>query len=130
MSVSTPTQRYITRLTRTPVTVVYNGVKGSAVGNGPTRTVPPVPGRKVLLYAGKPIVAGIVREGAEIAQRSGGNFVYAPEDPQGLSKALETLFLNLDDLKMRALGNSAIVRESFTREKAAAALEGVLRKLL
>jgi glycosyltransferase involved in cell wall biosynthesis len=81
------------------------------------------------LAAGLPIVAGIAGEGAEIAQRTGGNIVYSPHDPQGLQNALETLFQKYDQLKNLAAQNTGIVRSSFTREKAVAILEGVLSEV-
>jgi glycosyltransferase involved in cell wall biosynthesis len=78
------------------------------------------------LAAGLPVVAGIAGEGAEIAQRTGGNIVYSPDDPQGLKNALETLFQKHDQLKKLALQNPGIVKASFTREQAVSILEGVL----
>ncbi len=80
------------------------------------------------LAANIPIVAGLVGEGAEIAQRSGGCIVYEPEDGSAaLKKALETLFTNFNQLSKRALGNRDVVRQSYTREKAVTVLESVLR---
>jgi glycosyltransferase involved in cell wall biosynthesis len=81
------------------------------------------------LAANKPVVAAITGEGAEIAGRSGGNVVCAPGETAALRKALEILFANFDDLAARALRNSNIIRESFTREKAVSVLADVLHRV-
>ncbi len=79
------------------------------------------------LGTGMPVVAGIVGEGAEIAQRSGGNLVYSPDSPDALKQALQRLFSSFDQLAARAQTNPVIVRELFTREQAVGVLEGVLK---
>ena len=74
------------------------------------------------LIAGKPIIAGVEGEGAEIASRSGGNIVYKPDSYEGLMNALVELMNNYDVLKIRATANCALVQESYTREKAVGVL--------
>jgi len=81
------------------------------------------------LLAGRPIVAGVAGEGAEILAETGANVSFEPGNLGELKKALLQAVERFDEMHARAPRNVSVVLERFTRENAVAVLTEVFGKV-
>ena len=82
------------------------------------------------MAVGKPILAGVLGEGRSILESTGANPCYEPGCQQSLEQALETLIEDYPQWQRLASGNPRVVRDQFTRQRAASVLAHVLDAVL
>lgn len=82
------------------------------------------------MAAGKPILAGVSGEGRAILGSTGANLCYEPGNLKSLEKALERLMREYRHVRQFAYKNAQVIRRSYTRERAVAALEGVFNSVV
>lgn len=79
------------------------------------------------MLVSRPILGGIVGEGKEILESTGGNLCFTPSDEQSFSMALHTIVSNLAHYEARAASNAERVCRDFRREIQVQNLENLLK---
>lgn len=78
------------------------------------------------MLVGRPILAGIIGEGRDILDSTGGNICFRPSDSASFSKSLRKILVNLSYYQSRAEANYEFVVNRFRRDEQAQKLNEVL----
>jgi len=77
------------------------------------------------MAVGRPVLAGVAGEARSILESTGANICYEPGSQESLERALDTLMGDYPSLRQKAYGNPEVIRNGYTREKAAEVLTDV-----
>lgn len=82
------------------------------------------------LLAGRPILAGLAGEGAEILRETGANVVFTPGSLEELKSGLQQATQNWSQRVERSAANRQLVLSRFTRQQSAQTLRKVFQTLI
>jgi glycosyltransferase involved in cell wall biosynthesis len=82
------------------------------------------------MLVGRPIMAGIIGEGKQILEKTGGNVCFEPGNVKSLKNALNQIASQLSLFEEKAVQNREYVLSNFTRENSSMLLISVFDKVL